>query len=294
MGQGSRHNVVHWGCPCKEPRVSQAGAKRFYYYLTADERCRDLLDEVASHADQFNATNVPTDRVMARIGPTWVAWAANWFCAWERTGDPRWLERIRTGLRGILAAPYRLMQGDPFDYDRTTGAMRQTSDIPFPQNGLAFIMGGAEALLEMEPHLGVEGLREALLEFAREHLRDPRQRETWPEALRQRIGGTWGHNRLIAWAGRTTGDVAMQRQAAEFLVYGPQGGGPHTVLPVTWKTTTRPLAGETHREGLLTTNRAANGGLNLIACLALVPKDLEAVWQRQWRAAEARQAEARQ
>jgi hypothetical protein len=294
-GQGSRHNVVHWGCPCKEPRASQAGAKRFYYYLTADERCRDLLDEVAAQADQFKATNVPTDRVMARIGPTWVAWAANWFCAWERTRDPRWMERIRTGLRGILAAPYRLMQGDPFDYDPATGVMRHAGDIPFPSNRLAFSMGGAEALLEMEPHLGVDGLREALLEFAREHLRDPRQRETWPEAMRLRVGMIWGYTRLIAWAGRTTGDAAILRRAAEILVEGDQDPAEgRTGLPVTWQTTTRPMAGETHREGLRSTNLAAVGGLNIIACLALAPRDLEAAWRRQAeRAAEARQGEVR-
>ncbi|MFP9220046.1 hypothetical protein ACLI2E_16505, partial [Enterococcus faecalis] len=45
-GLGSRHNVVHWGCGCKEARISMAGLHKFYYYLTGDDRTGDLLTEV--------------------------------------------------------------------------------------------------------------------------------------------------------------------------------------------------------------------------------------------------------
>jgi hypothetical protein len=37
-GLGSRHNVRHWGCGAKEARISQAAYRRFFYYLTTDER----------------------------------------------------------------------------------------------------------------------------------------------------------------------------------------------------------------------------------------------------------------
>ncbi len=50
-GLGSRHNVSHWGCGAKEARISQAAWNRFYYYLTTDERCGDLMTEVKD-ADQ--------------------------------------------------------------------------------------------------------------------------------------------------------------------------------------------------------------------------------------------------
>ncbi len=46
-GLGSRHNVQHWGCSAKQLRISSAIYRRFYYYLTADERTGDLLDELA-------------------------------------------------------------------------------------------------------------------------------------------------------------------------------------------------------------------------------------------------------
>ena len=45
-GLGSRHNVSHWGCGAKEARISQAAWNRFYYYLTTDDRCGDLMTEV--------------------------------------------------------------------------------------------------------------------------------------------------------------------------------------------------------------------------------------------------------
>ena len=39
---GSRHNVMHWGCSAKQLRISTALNRRYYYYLTADERVGDL------------------------------------------------------------------------------------------------------------------------------------------------------------------------------------------------------------------------------------------------------------
>ena len=45
-GLGSRHNVNHWGCGAKEARISESWLRRFYYYLTTDERTGDLMREV--------------------------------------------------------------------------------------------------------------------------------------------------------------------------------------------------------------------------------------------------------
>jgi hypothetical protein len=45
-GLGSRHNVVHWGDSAKQHRISTAVYRRFYYYLTADERVGDLMREL--------------------------------------------------------------------------------------------------------------------------------------------------------------------------------------------------------------------------------------------------------
>jgi hypothetical protein len=40
---GSRHNVTHWGDGAKQPRISHAGLKRYYYYLTRMNVTGDLM-----------------------------------------------------------------------------------------------------------------------------------------------------------------------------------------------------------------------------------------------------------
>ena len=56
-GLGSRHNVSHWGCGAKEARISQAARNRFYYYLTTDERCGDLMTEVKDAEQKLYTTD---------------------------------------------------------------------------------------------------------------------------------------------------------------------------------------------------------------------------------------------
>ena len=42
-GLGTRHGVQHWADSAKQQRISTAIYRRFYYYLTADERTGDLM-----------------------------------------------------------------------------------------------------------------------------------------------------------------------------------------------------------------------------------------------------------
>jgi hypothetical protein len=52
---GSRHNVNHWGDGAKQPRISHAGLKRPYYFLTGgDGRVGDLLREQINADLTFN------------------------------------------------------------------------------------------------------------------------------------------------------------------------------------------------------------------------------------------------
>jgi YetA-like protein len=44
-GLGTRHGVSHWGDGAKEARIGQAAFRRFYYYLTTDERTGDVMRE---------------------------------------------------------------------------------------------------------------------------------------------------------------------------------------------------------------------------------------------------------
>lgn len=280
-GQGSRHNVVHWGCPCKEPRASQAGAKRFYHFLTADERCRDLLDEVAEKADQFKATNVPTEKFMARIGPTWISWAANWLCAWERTGDRKWLDRILTGLHGILGAPFQLHQGEPFDYDPASGQMTYPGPSPYCSNRLAYTMGGAETAMEMVQLIDDPGLRNAAIELGVVHGVDPRtDLPSLRPGLWERLSLLWGYARLMAWAGVQVNNARLKRRAWHVLLHGDADPREkHTWRwPMRLCSASPQFSAESWQDSSLGTNNAAMGSLNLIACLALAPEALDEAW----------------
>ncbi len=60
---GSRHNVQHWGCSAKQLRISTALNRRFYYFLTADERVGDLMREQLEAARTLRT--IPPGRKLA-------------------------------------------------------------------------------------------------------------------------------------------------------------------------------------------------------------------------------------
>ncbi|HWA86201.1 MAG TPA: Tat pathway signal sequence domain protein, partial [Opitutus sp.] len=63
-GLGSRHNVQHWGDSAKQVRISTAVYRRFYYYLTADERVGDLMHELLDCDERVAA--IPPGRKIGR------------------------------------------------------------------------------------------------------------------------------------------------------------------------------------------------------------------------------------
>jgi hypothetical protein len=203
-------------------------------------------------------------------------------CAWERSGDRKWLDRILTGLEGILKAPYKLLEGCPFDYDPATGAMTHEGSILF-DNRLALIMGGAEAWMEMAELIPAPAFRDALVEWGRAYAADPlRLRETDPELYR-RVTLLWGNARLVAWAGVEMDDPALKRRAWTMLIEGdgdPREGHKYA-WPVRYGGMPPRLSAERRVESSIgSTNNSAMGALNLMACLALAPDELELQWNR--------------
>lgn len=178
-GLGTRHNVSHWGCGAKEGRISQAAWNRFYHYLTADERCGDLMHEVTD-ADTLLYTLDPmrlaeprsmypcTAPARLRIGPDWVSYAGNWMTEWERTGNTRYRDKIITGMKSIVALPSRMFTGPlALGYDPATGIITTECDSTLQTtNHLMTIMGGFELMNEMMRMTDVEGWKEAWLEHA--------------------------------------------------------------------------------------------------------------------------------
>jgi hypothetical protein len=278
-GLGSRHNVRHWGCGAKEARISQAGYRRFHYYLTTDERTGDVMREMLN-ADYKTIDYDPmrlaqpiteAERKVAptrvRLGPDWFAFLGNWMTEWERTGDTRWRDKILVGVESLAAMPLGLRTGKNlvYGYDPATGRLYQLSDEPGVYN-LATIMGGAEVVFELNLMLD-----------------DPRWQRLWLQYCRLYSApkdviladmktGTEGGDAAFVRDGRLASYVYHQTKNEAFLK-----AGVNALLRTGRFSRGRPIqrleGAETLNpidEGPAGTNGASQNGLETIAMLGLV------------------------
>ncbi|AZK46355.1 hypothetical protein [Paenibacillus lentus] len=170
-GLGSRHNVMHWGCGCKEARIAMAGLHRYYYYLTADERIGDILDEVKD-ADYSTVTLDPMRAYFPkdehpthiRVGPDWAAFSSNWMTRWERFEDTSYRDKILRGINSIKAANFRLISGPTYGYDPKTGILTGMGDDNWGRH-LAICMGGPQIWFELAGLLEDPEWEDMLAEF---------------------------------------------------------------------------------------------------------------------------------
>jgi hypothetical protein len=164
-GLGSRHNVSHWGDGSKEVRESQAILRRYYYYLTTDERTGDIMHESALLADSGLAHVDPLRKLLpkgkypthVRFGPDWLGLVGNWMTEWERTGDVKWKNKILVGVKDFGAMPHGFYSGKSRDagmgYDPVTNHVYQLDPGDLASSHLATLMGGMEMLYELAPLL---------------------------------------------------------------------------------------------------------------------------------------------
>ncbi len=180
-GLGSRHNVRHWGCGAKESRISQASYRRFYYNLTTDERTGDLMRAVVDvdakllELDPMRLASPQTEPIpypaRVRGGPDWLAFVGNWMTEWERTGQPKYRDKILAGMDSIAAMPYGFLTGPNqlYGYDPATGKMGSIVPGGYGVYNLATIMGGAEVVFELNELIDHAGWRKAWLEYCERH-----------------------------------------------------------------------------------------------------------------------------
>ncbi|SMO53922.1 hypothetical protein SAMN06265219_104123 [Gracilimonas mengyeensis] len=205
-GLGSRHNVRHWGDSAKELRISQALLKRFYYYLTTDERTGDLLTQVKD-ADYALLEVDPLRKILPkspypthiRSGPDWLAAAGNWMTEWERTGNTKYRDKIKTGMKALANMPDGLLTSISFGYDPETGMLYDDPDQRLPVGQFVMIMGGAEVAFELETLLDLPEFWEVWLELCEEWARTG--------------GGDMAAPRAIAYAAYKKNDAELGRLA---------------------------------------------------------------------------------
>lgn len=273
-GLGSRHNVQHWGCSCKQLRISNAAYRRFFYYLTADERTGDLLDEL-SEVTTVDPLRKYREReaVEVGLGADWGSLAALWLTRWERHGDLQARDRLLGTMADIAALPYGFLTGEArFTDGRFERDRRQIS-----VSHLSAVFGLPEICAELVELVDVPGFEQVWLDYCRLYLASPDdQRAELGQAL-SGISLIQAHSRLAAYAAHRLGDASLAAAAWRAFEIGEgdqlnvnplqsepdwgvsRVGGPSVPMPV-------------EEAPFVSTNDAAQYGLAVIQLLATVSR----------------------
>lgn len=175
-GLGSRHNVRHWGCPCKEARIAMASHHRYYYYLTGDRRLEDIFEELKDNelsflnkdplGDFFDKKDMvyPSH---ARSGPDWSSLCSNWMTQWERFNDTKYRDKIMTGIRDIRQAPLQLVSGPDFEFDPESCHLRYIGERTTGGCHLQVCMGAPSVWSELGDLLEDEEWKRMLANLGR-------------------------------------------------------------------------------------------------------------------------------
>lgn len=184
-GLGSRHNVRHWGCPCKEARIAMAAHHRFYYYMTGDRRLEDIFEELKDNELTFLNKDPLGDfydrdkmvyKSHARSGPDWSSLCANWMTEWERFHDNRYREKILTGMEDIKKAPLKLISGPDFEFNPYDVHLRYIGERAAGGTHLQICMGAPQVWMELADLLDDEEWRRMMADYGRFYFL-PRQQQ---------------------------------------------------------------------------------------------------------------------
>jgi hypothetical protein len=278
---GSRHNVMHWGCSAKQLRISTALNRRFYYFLTADERVGDLMREQIEAARTLrtiqpgrklpDAAGRPAedpngDFAYLGFGTDWGSLASAWLTEWERTRDPRMRDRLKASMQSIGAQPRGFFTGAG-RLDLVRGAFEISRSDEISVSHLSAAFGLPEVCAELIELIDVPEFERAWLQYC-ELYNASEQEQT--KALGRSLGPLnlqQGHARLTAyWAWKRQDRALAARAWAEFsdgrAGYGRDQefraqriGAPAVIVPV-------------DEAPGISTNSSAQWGLAGIVCLA--------------------------
>jgi len=279
-GLGSRHNVQHWGCSAKQVRISTAAYRRFYYYITADERVGDLMRELLEVDAKLDAVDparklvhgAPKGAYPARLsfGTDWTNLAAIWLTEWERGGDRKYRDKLFTGMRDLGAAKHGFLTADRFGYDPADGHLHGLTDAVSVSH-LNAVFGAVEVCAELiyltEGQPEFAAFERAWLQYCELYNASPEEQE---KALGKRLSGVGlqqGHSRLTAYAAWRKKDPRLAARAWQEFAHDwmkpdlrlKHLEGPAVLNPV-------------DEAAWVSTNEAAQWALAAIQNLALVPE----------------------
>ena len=153
--------MQHWGDSAKQLRISNTAYRRFYYYLTADERVGDLMHANVDSDETFLALDpirkirtepYTPDRHALSIGfgTDWSGLASAWLTEWERGGPKAAKARARVlaTMETIAAQPNGFVQGSGL-YDLDTGKFAVAAEPVVSVSHLSAIFGLVELCAEL-------------------------------------------------------------------------------------------------------------------------------------------------
>jgi hypothetical protein len=236
---GSRHNVQHWGCSAKQLRISTVLNRRFYYFLTGDERVGDLMREQNEAARTLRT--VPPGRKLADaaerhledpegdyaflgFGTDWGALASAWFTEWERTRDPKFRNRLINSMKTIGAQPRGFFTGSA-RLNLVTGAFDKATGDRVSVSHLSAAFGLPEICAELIEAFDVPEFEKAWLQYCRLYNASPEEQKA---ELGQELRGTnlqQGHSRLTAFAAWRGKDPKLAERAWREFSDGRAGYG---------------------------------------------------------------------
>ncbi|HZG84008.1 hypothetical protein [Paenibacillus sp.] len=287
-GLGSRHNVIHWGCGCKEARISMAGLHRYYYYLTGDERLGDILDEVKD-SDYAAGDLDPMRSYLAkdeypthvRIGPDWAAFASNWLTRWERFEDTAYRDKLLVGIDSLKRLPFRMNTGPVMGYDPNTGELHHLSDDNWGRT-LMICMGGPQTWLELSLMLKDPEWEDMIAEVGEFY-------NLTKEEKLERTGGAIGNKGnwsypyfscgLVAYAAKRMERRDLAQLAWQILLSSGLGDAPLSAMEsaVNERDYVRPIAREIPE---ISTNAASQWSINAMMCLEFIGDQLPETLER--------------
>jgi hypothetical protein len=224
-GLGTRHGVQHYADSAKQQRIANTTYRRYYYFLTADERVGDLMhanvdsDETFLVLDPIRKIRTEPyepDRNALSIGfgTDWSGLASAWLTEWERRG-PKWEKakaRILSTMETIAAQPNGFVQGSAL-YDLDTGKFAVAAEPKVGVSHLSAMFGLVELNAELLDQIDMPKFKEAWLDYCRYFNATKAEQAA-------RYGSNFGtlllfqgHSRQDAYAAVQTGDNTLATRA---------------------------------------------------------------------------------
>jgi hypothetical protein len=277
---GSRHNVQHWGCSAKQLRISTAAYRRFYYFLTADERVGDLMRELVDADETFvtldpirkirRGSYTPDRKALAvGFGTDWGSLAAAWLAEWERDPNTKYREKLINGMKTIASMPHGFFDSSSALYDLETGKFTLANQAQPGASHLSAVFGLVEICAELIMLTGDADFETAWLQYCElfnatgDEQAKALGRALGPLNLRE------AHSRLTAYAAVRKKDPALAQRAWREFFSGGAGYGVRNSLQ-TRKIQGPDVLNPIDEAPWVSTNASAQWGLAAIQNLALI------------------------